>query len=111
MLKINGTGSGMDGRVHPDGEVKNLFCKQCNRVTPFLKKLGKQRSYILWIPLPSKEKDRIYWECDECLGFVYFGETVNIHHTIEGNRGGTMRDLTESEKIHNLHETMNKVVK
>lgn len=111
MLKINGTGDGMSGRVHPDGEVKNMYCKNCKRVTPFLKKLGKKRLYILWIPLPSKEKDGVYWECDECFRFFYFGEVDAKNYDIAGNKGGTMRDLTDNEKTHNLREIIDKIAK
>lgn len=40
MFRINGTGDKIDGRVHPDSEVKEMYCNNCKCNTPFIKKRG-----------------------------------------------------------------------
>ncbi len=102
MLRVNGTGNGMSGRVHPDRKVENIYCDKCKRTTPFQKMLGTKRSYFFWIPLPTQEKDVSYWQCNRCLSFIRFGEVGAKYYIIGGERGGIMRDQTETEKNDHL---------
>ncbi len=95
MYRINGTGDSMDGHVHPDNETKEMYCKHCRGNTTFIKMLGVKRNYILWIPLPTKERETVYWQCNHCLQFIYIGEPEE--YVIPGERGGYMRNLTKSE--------------
>jgi hypothetical protein len=110
MLKINGTGDGMSGRVHPDRRIENIYCDNCKRITPFIKMLGVKRNYIFWIPLPTKEREKAYWQCDECQRFVRFGEEEAKHYSIPGDKGGVMRDLTQSEKNDNLRRLADNIL-
>lgn len=72
MLRINGIGDSLDGYVHPDSEVKEMYCENCKENTPFIKMIGAKRNYFFWIPLPTKEKEKIYWQCNYCQQFVYY---------------------------------------
>jgi hypothetical protein len=74
MLTINGVGDGINGSVHPDREVKNLYCERCKEETPFIKKIGAKSNFIFWIPLPTKEKEITYWECCYCSQFIYYDD-------------------------------------
>ena len=109
MFRINGTGDSVDGHVHPDREVREMYCKTCRHNQSFTKMVGKKRYYIFWIPLPTKENKTVYWQCNQCNRFLYWGEQAE--YVIPGSNGGYMRDLTKSEKSENLRNAIDAIKK
>lgn len=96
----------MSGRVHPDGDAENMYCDSCREETLFIKKWGVKRNFVFWIPLSTKEKEGVYWECSQCNSFVRFEDPGNSYVNLPGDKGGIMRDLSKKEKDCHLSESL-----
>lgn len=98
MLKINGTGTGMSGRKHPDKIGLKMFCDRCKRQTWFTKKIGVEKFYFFWFPLPTNDEEQVYWQCDRCDSFIRYGDFGPKDYTLPGNKGGVLRHYDKHKK-------------